>query len=68
MNRRVRVDAPAADAVPWILACIRSNGTCMRMLALFAHAAAGSCCGLGSALHTLGSASSLRATAQSIYI
>ncbi len=55
------------DALPWISARIHSNCAWMHMMAVCAHTAVGSCCGLGSALHTLSSASSLRATARSIY-
>jgi hypothetical protein len=69
-NPRARACSPSAvwiDALPCVSACIRSNGTFMRMLAVRAHAAAGSCCGLSIALHTLGSASSVRVAAQSIY-
>jgi hypothetical protein len=68
-NPRARACSPIAV---WtrnhvISACIRSNCTCMHMLAVCAHTVVGSCCGLGCAVYTLSSGSSLPVIAQSIY-
>jgi hypothetical protein len=52
------------EAVGFIHTCIgvRADGS-----DVCAHAVVGSCCGLGSALHTLSSGSSVHVTAQSMY-